>query len=95
MAGNDRNEATTRAEQLLGRAFEHLRGLHSVRAEDGFFAAFPDGLDEIEIRVDVRVSEAESAAVALRVRGRNVPPPDAFDYDEFEDPLLYENDETP
>jgi hypothetical protein len=92
---NDRNEATAQAEQLLGRAFKHLRELIWARDEEGFLGAFPGGLEEIEIRVDVRVSESESAALDLRLKGREVPEPGAFDYDEFEDPLLYEDDENP
>jgi hypothetical protein len=90
----DKSAATAQAEILLARAFKHLRDLAAARSEEGFLVAFPAGLEEVEIRVDVRVSESESASVDMRVKGREAPEPEPLDYDEFEDPLLYEDDET-
>lgn len=89
-----RSQATAQAELLLNRAFKHLRDFAWARDENGFLAPFPGGIEEIEIRVDVRVSENDSASVDMRIKGREAPEPEPLDYDEFEDPLLYEDDEA-
>ncbi len=85
--------ATAQAEALLDRAFRQLRESVEGRLDDGFGSLFPNGLAEIEIRVDVRLSETQAASVDLRVKGAEAPGPAELDYDEFDDPLLYEDDD--
>jgi len=86
-------EAGAQAEVLLDRAFRQLRESVEGRLEDGFGSLFPHGLGEIEIRVDIRLSEFQSASLDLRVKGAEAPAPEALDYDEFDDPLLYADDD--
>ena len=84
---------TAQAEALLNRAFTQLRESVDGDLDTGLGALFPHGLEDVEIRVDVRLSETESASVDLRVKGRDLPDTPEIDYDEFDDPMLYEDDD--
>lgn len=84
---------TAQAEALLNRAFKHLREAVEGRADEDFGSLFPHGVAQVEIRVDVRLSEHESASIDLTARGNEPPPMHELDYDEFDDPLLYEDEE--
>lgn len=87
--------AAAQAEALLNRAFKHLREAVEGRAEDDFGSLFPHGMAQVEIRVDVRVGENDSASIDLTARGAEPPQDSELDYDDFEDPLLYEGDDEP
>lgn len=87
--------ATAQAEALLNRAFQHLRDSVDGEIESGFGSLFPHGVGEIEIRVDVRLSETDMASVDLRAKGNPPPKDEGLEYDEFDDPLMFEEDDEP
>ena len=86
----DIKEATKHAEALLGRAFGHLKECVADN-EGGLGSFFPMGVNQIDIRVSVRVSDAAGVMLKVKVQG-NEPSDESADYDEFEEDLMFEDE---